>query len=639
VRKARGTSNAAALHENAYRYTNHPFKWFWDLIRPSRGRFLAAQTINIVYTASSLIPAIVAGRLVDQVLTGGQLQLLPLYLGLMVGVPVSRALLSLLARYHFEYTSQKATMDLRENLYSHLQNLSADFYSRTSTGDVMAKMTGDVEMIRYFVAYTAFATIENVFLFTCGALYVFTVNWKLALIAVALTPLLLVITYRLGRAVRPVWREIRESFSRLNAVVQQNIAGNRVVRAFNRAEYEESKFELENDGFRQINIRQAMTALRFLPALEALANFLTVPVILVGGLLIIQGDLTLGGLVTFNGLLFVLSNPMRSAGMLMNDIQRYVASAGKINDLLLEKPRITSPVSPASPADQAAPAAAAAEHAAGSAAGHPARGRQAIRGKIEFRDVSFVYGEACCEENKPKQALANISFAAEPGQTVGIIGLTGSGKTTLVNLIVRLFDPTSGCILLDGIDLRRYNLQNLRRTIGMVMQDVFLFSDTIEGNIAYGVPDAPVELIRTSAQVAEASGFIDEMPDGYDTIVGERGVGLSGGQRQRIALARALALEPKILILDDTTSAVDLETEQQIQQALKKQRANRTVFLIAHRVSSIRNADQILVIDQGRIVERGTHDELVAKQGIYRDIYYTQAGLPEGGDGHGPQSL
>jgi ATP-binding cassette, subfamily B, multidrug efflux pump len=638
------TSNAATLHENAYRYTNHPFKWFWDLIRPSRGRFLAAQTINIIYTASSLVPAIVAGRLVDQVLTGGQLQFLPLYLGLMVGVPVSRALLSLLARYHFEYTSQKATMDLREDLYSHLQNLSADFYSRTSTGDVMAKMTGDVEMIRYFVAYTAFATIENVFLFACGALYVFTVNWKLALIAVALTPFLLVITYRLGRAVRPIWREIRESFSRLNAVVQQNIAGNRVVRAFNRAEYEESKFERENDGFRQINIRQAVTSLRFLPALEALANFLTVPVILIGGLLIIQGDLTLGGLVTFNGLLFVLSNPMRSAGMLMNDIQRYVASAGKINDLLLEKPRIISPAGPAGSAGQPgepvrAESADSETSPAKDGAEHNARDRKPIRGQIEFRDVSFVYGETCGREDKPKQALANISFTAEPGQTIGIIGLTGSGKTTLVNLIVRLYDPSSGIILLDGTDLRRYNLQHLRRNIGMVMQDVFLFSDTIEGNIAYGVPDASVELIRTAAQVAEASAFIDEMADGYDTIVGERGVGLSGGQRQRIALARALALEPKILILDDTTSAVDLETEQQIQQALYDQRANRTVFLIAHRVSSIRNADQILVIDQGHIVERGTHDELVTRQGIYHDIFITQAGLPEGGDGHGPQSL
>jgi ATP-binding cassette, subfamily B, multidrug efflux pump len=628
VRQTRNTSNAATLHENAYKYTNHPFKWFWDLIRPARGRFLAAQTIDIIHTASSLLPAIVAGLLVDKVLTGGQMQLLPLYLSLLVGVPVARALLSLLARYNFEYTSQQVTMELRESMYAHLQDLSADFYSRTSTGDTMTRMTGDIEVVRFFSAGTAFSAIENLFLFLFGSLYVFSVNWKLALVALALTPFLLVITYRLGKTTRPIWREIREVFARLNSAVQQNIAGNRVVRAFDRADFEESKFEKENDGFRQINIRQATTFLRFLPALEAIANFLTVPIILVGGYLVIQGELTLGGLVTFNGLLFVLSNPMRSAGMIMNDIQRFVASATKINDLLLEKPKITGP------GDVAA-----AEPGAGR--GKPAETGE-IRGQIEFCDVSFTYGEQCHETPSTRPALSGINLVAEPGQTVGIIGLTGSGKTTLVNLLVRLYDPTAGSILLDGRDLRDYNLQDLRRHIGMVMQDVFLFSDTIEGNIAYGVPDAPFDVVHESARMAEATGFISETPEGYDTIVGERGVGLSGGQRQRIALARALALKPKILILDDTTSAVDMETEQQIQQALQEQRKNRTVFLIAHRVSSIRNADQILVIDQGRIIESGPHDQLIASRGTYYDIFMTQAGLQkdtapaEGGRRCGP---
>ncbi|HBP38057.1 MAG TPA: hypothetical protein DD640_04830 [Clostridiales bacterium] len=338
-----------------------------------------------------------------------------------------------------------------------------------------------------------------------------------------------------------------------------------------------------------------------------------------GGYLVIKGELTLGGLVTFNGLLFVLTNPMRNAGNLMNEIQRYAASAAKVNDMLLEHPRVASPAGKSGETGRKAP----------------------IRGKVEFRDVTFTYGEKKGHILQP--SLTGINLVAEPGQTIGIIGLTGSGKTSLINLIVRLYDTTFGAILIDDVDVRDYNLQELRRSIGMVMQDVFLFSDTIEGNIAYGVPaDTPLEKIVDSAKMAAADDFVRHMTEGYETIVGERGVGLSGGQRQRIALARALAMDPQILILDDTTSAVDMETEQEIQEALHQHMGNRTIFIIAHRISSVRHADQILVMDQGRVVERGTHEELMACQGIYQDVYLTQAGLAsdtpasQGGDQLGP---
>lgn len=591
----------ATQSEQAYLYAIRPFKWFLDLIRPVRGRFIFAQLLDLIVICASVIPATITGLLVDRVLIARQLELLPLYLGMLILVPLARSSLSLLFRYLFEFCSQDSIMRIRHSLYEHLQNLDASFYNRARTGDIMSKMTGDIDMIRHFIAYTAYASLESIVLFLFGSIYIFTINWKLALVALALSPLILIMTYRLGRQVRPIWSEIREVFSRLNSVVQQNISGNRVVRAFARSDFEEQKFEEQNDAFRQANIKHAQLVVKFLPALDALANFLTVPVILVGGLLVIRGEMTLGGLVTFNGLLFVLNNPMRNAGNLMNEIQRYAASATKVIDLFLEQSHIKSP----HPEETAGPA--------------------VTRGKVEFRDVTFTYGERKGHALQP--CLKNINLVAEPGQTIGIIGLTGAGKTSLVNLIPRLYDTPFGAILIDDVDVRDYNLQNLRRSIGMVMQDVFLFSDTVEGNIAYGCPEASMEQIGEAAQNAAADAFISRMTCSYDTIIGERGVGLSGGQRQRIALARALAIQPRILILDDTTSAVDMETEQEIQQALDGCLQDCTVFIIAHRVSSVRRADQIIVLDGGEIVERGTHEELLALQGTYFDVFTTQAGL------------
>jgi ATP-binding cassette, subfamily B, multidrug efflux pump len=611
VAKRRPLQSRATQHEYAYLYVNHPFKWFWNLILPVRGRFLLTLGIDLVLISAVVVPATLTGRLVDRVLIQRQMSLLPLYLGLMVIVPLLRSSLNIFVRYQFEYCSQDSVMRLKESLYQHLQELDANFYNRSKTGDIMTKMTGDIDWVRHFIAFTAFASIENLVLFIGGSLYILTISWKLALAALILTPVILILTYRLGRLVRPAWGDIREALSSLNSVVQQNIAGNRIVKAFARKDFEEKKFEAENDRFRQANINQNRIATRFLPLLEALANFLTVPVILIGGYLVISGELTLGGLVTFSGLLFVLNNPMRAAGNLMNEIQRYSTSANKVIDLLMERSRIVNP-----DPDKA-------REELEKQQGHTA---QAIRGKVEFRDVTFFYGETSGQVRHP--ALANISLVAEPGQTIGIIGLTGSGKTSLAQLIPRLYDPSSGTVLIDDIDVRKMNLQFLRRAIGMVMQDVFLFSDTVEGNIAYGVPDASFKQVEHAAEIA-ATGFIDSMANGYDTIVGERGAGLSGGQRQRIALARALAMHPKILILDDTTSAVDMETEYEIQQAMQNEPDNRTVFIIAHRISSVRRADQILVMDHGRVVERGTHEQLLAGQGIYHDVFLTQAGLDQ----------
>lgn len=610
--KQKTAPDQTELYQNAYKYANRPFKWFLQLIRPVRFRYLMAISVNLVFVLLSVIPATVTGWLVDDVLTDRRMELLPGYLALLVGVPLLRSFMMVFYRYHFEYSAQDSIVRLRRGTYRHLQNLDALFYSRTRPGDIMAKLTGDMDMIRHFIAFTVFSTLENSVLFIFGTFYVFTVNWKLALIALLVSPVTFIITYRLGRTIRPIWGEIREQFSRLNSVVQQNIAGNRVIRAFARYDFEEEKFEKENQGYRQAHMKHADMAVRFIPALEAMANFMTVLVILIGGLLVIFDELSLGGLVTFNGLLFILNNPMRSAGNLMNEVQRYSTSANKVLDLLIERSRIKSPDQ-----DQKDMATADSESAE----------ELKLSGKVEFRDVTFTYGERKGHALQP--SLKNISLTAEPGQTIGLVGLTGSGKTSLVSLIPRLYDTTFGEILIDGVDVREYNLQQLRRNIGMVMQEVFLFSDTIEGNIAYGVPEAPMSTVYEAAKTAAADDFITRTPEGYDTIIGERGVGLSGGQRQRLALARALAIKPSILILDDTTSAVDMETEHEIQQALRRMPGRRTLFIIAHRISSVRYADEILVIEDGEVVERGRHDDLMALRGRYYDIFLTQAGMDD----------
>jgi len=333
-----------------------------------------------------------------------------------------------------------------------------------------------------------------------------------------------------------------------------------------------------------------------LPVLDSLAGVLTVVMILVGGIMVIHGSLTFGELVTFNSLIWALNNPMRMAGWLLNDVQRFIASAEKVEDLLNTEPEITN-------------------EANRTAVRH-------INEGVEFNHVWFSYGD--------EQVLKDISFKVHPGQTVGIIGPTGAGKSTLVNLLSRFYDTTGGEVIVDGLKVRDWDISKLRDSMAMVMQDIFLFSDTIEGNIAYGNPDADLEMVQSAAKMAEAHDFITNLPEGYDTIIGERGVGLSGGQRQRIALARAILKNPSVLVLDDTTSAVDMETELRIQRTLKSLLKGKTCFIIAHRISSVKEADLILVMDNGEIIERGKHKELLAKKGYYYKVFMNQNGNFDG---------
>lgn len=584
--------NKGIKGDNVGQYLGHSFKWGMTVLDKKRPLFFLGVFINLVCGVLVFAPIEVAKRLVDEVFENNIYDNITLYIVLIAALPCLRAVLSLIYRFFMERCSQDVIYRVREGMYSHAQEMDMGFYSEVSAGEVMAKMTGDIENIRHFFAWTFFFTCEQMFLFGAGSIYLMFINPLLASLILILSPLVAVVAIKMSRRVRPQWGVIRHNFEKLNTVVQQNIAGNRVVKAFSKEEYETEKFEKENLDYRNANEKIANIWSTYLPILEVVAGTISVLVVLVGGLLVIDGSMKLSQLVAFNSLAWVMNNPMRNLGNIINECQRYAASANKIIEFLARKTTVKSPENSVS-----AP----------------------LSGKVEFKNVSFSYSG--------KDAVKNISFTANAGQTIGIVGETGSGKSTLVSLIPRFFDVTEGSVLVDGKDVREYNLQELRQKIGMVMQEVFLFSDTVEGNIAYGNSQLPMEDVTEYARISDAHGFVTKMPDGYDTIIGERGVGLSGGQRQRISLARALAVEPKILILDDTTSALDMETEAQIQKNLAQRKGKCTTFIIAHRVSSVRNADLILVLENGEIKEQGKHEELVKAGGIYSNYFLTQTGF------------
>ena len=556
----------------------------------------------------SMVNPQISGMIVDDVIHGGETKkLLPL-VGLML---LTTAFISILRYCHqiiYEKASQGVLYDMRNKVYRKLLQEDFQFYNRKRTGDLMSRQTGDMDAIRHFVAYTIYVSYQYALYFIFALTMIFTINTKLAWAMLTVLPFTLLNTFLQSKKIRPAFKRNRECFSALNAFVQENISGNRVVRAFAKEEFEVCKFAVENDNYRSAQIAASRVWMRFLPVYEILAYALNIILMLYGGYLSIKGEITLGNLVTVNGYLWMLNSPLRMIGWRINEIINFMTSLEKIYTTYKEEPKVKTPPKGLK--------------------------KKRLEGAVEFRNVSYRADE--------EDIVMNIDFKVEPGQTVGIIGATGSGKTTIMNLLCRFYDVSAGQVLIDGTDVRNMNLYNLRDNIGMAMQEVFLFSDTIEGNIAYGRPNCSFEEVKKAAVMADANHFIQEMPEGYDTIVGERGVGLSGGQKQRISLARALLKNPSILILDDTTSAVDMETESYIQKQLKNINNLCTIFVIAYRISSVKDADIILVMDGGHIIERGTHEELLQKGGYYAKTFYNQYGeVPEeisaqkGGNGYG----
>lgn len=567
-------------------------RWFLSFLKKYRVRMIVGLILVFITSLLVLINPQISGMIVDEVIEGQHYEKLGILLLIMIGVTLVRSLLRFTFLMCFESSSQGLVYDMREEAYRKLMKEDFNFFNKNRTGDLMSRQTGDMDAVRHMVSHVIYFSFENILVFLMALVMIFSVNVKMALCMLIVLPFTLAVTLSQRRHIKPAFDRVRDCFSSLNAFAQETIAGNRVVKAFAKEDYELEKFDRENDGYRDAQLNAASIWMKYIPMFEILSQCLTIILMIMGGFMVIDGEMTIGNMVTVNGYLWMLNSPLRQAGWIINDLQRFLTAIEKIYKVYTTEPDIKQP-----------------EHVVE---------KRKLKGSVTFDHVNYYTND--------DTVLKDISFHVEPGQTVGIIGATGSGKSSLINLICRFYDVNQGSVLVDDIDVRNLDLQTLRGNIGIAMQDVFLFSDTIEGNIAYGNPDCTFEQVQAAAKIANADEFIREMPEGYDTIIGERGVGLSGGQKQRISLARAILKDPSIIILDDTTSAIDMETESMIQNELKKISDERTVFIIAHRISSIIHADQILVLDNGRLVERGTHEQLLAKKGYYSTVFHHQYG-------------
>ena len=570
-------------------------RWLWENMDPPfRRRHIAALCISVFTCFLLLVNPALSQRLIDDVIVAQNPDPLPALLAIMLVVKLGREGLRYLMIIFLEKDSQNVIFNLRTRLFTRLQYSDMRFFDQHRAGDLMTRMSADLDWCRHFLSFIDYRIVDSACTFLFATVYLLFVNAKMTLMLIVITPALLLITKLFSRRVRPRFMAMRERLSEMNAAAQENIAGNRVVKAFAREDYEMARFDEKSRAFMESHLRINKLWLTFFPIIELLANGMMLVTVFVGGIFIIRGEMTPGEMAIFTGLSWALSNPMRDLGNLINDLQRFSTSAAKVMELQFTQPEIVD---------------------APDAEDHPA-----MRGQIDFQHVSFQVDS--------KTVLSDVSFSVQPGQTVAVMGPTGGGKTTLIQLLARFYDVTGGAILVDGCDVRQWKLQQLRGGIGTATQDVFLFSDTAEGNVAFGDQDLTLEEVKDFSRRAAAAEFIDHLPEGYDTIIGERGVGLSGGQRQRIALARALAMRPSILVMDDTTSAVDSETEQYIQAQLRDLPFTCTKFIIAQRISSMRDADLILVLQDGRVVEHGTHQELLAQRGYYWTTYCLQYGIP-----------
>lgn len=580
--------------------------WLWENMQGTRGIYIVGMLGTIVYNVLQLTVPYYSGKIVDIFLTGENARenmrtnsdLFYKLLIAMVGFTFLRTIIVYLDCMIYEHVSQTVLYRVRNYLYNKIERQDMTFYSTYRTGDLMTRVTGDLDAVRHMVAWVIRMVIESFSLFGAAAIFFLYINWKMALCLLVISPFVFWIIYLFKNKVAPMHALLREKLAQMNTYAQENISGNRVVKAFAREDYEIQKFDKANKDYAKTNKATGMVWLKFYPYVESIANLMPVVMLAVGGVFLIRGQLTMGEYVAFSGLIWAIANPMRQMGNIMNEFQRFSAASQKVMEIYYSKPKIKD---------------------AEDAVAHPGR----FEGKIEFSDVSFQY------EDGDLPVLHDINFTVEPNETVAIMGETGCGKTSLIHLIPRFYEPTKGEIRIDGIPVGKLKLADLRKNIGLATQDVLLYSDTIEGNIAYGDSTIDLDEVMKFAKYSAASDFISKMPEGYDTIVGERGVGLSGGQKQRISLARALAVKPSILILDDTTSAVDMETEKQIQQSLRELDFPCTKIIIAQRISTTKAADKILVLQDGYIREAGTHEELLAQKGYYYELVKLQTGAEE----------
>jgi ABC-type multidrug transport system fused ATPase/permease subunit len=516
--------------------------------------------------------------------------LIPMALAV-VGVQALMGLLNYGRGITMEWVGQRTIYDLRNAIYRQLQYLSFSFYDQAQTGQLMSRATADVEQLRRFVSMGSMRLLSSIFTFIFVLFTLLNMNWRLTLLSLCTMPLLVWAVAQFNRKVRPRHRMIQQQMAVLTSVLQENVTGARVVRAFAQEDREIEKFRQQNWSYLNFNVETVRLWAFYFPLMSFITGLGTTLILWYGGRSVIEGTMTIGTLVAFNSLLMRLIQPVRMLGWLVNMYNQAGAAAQRVFEILDTQPDVRDLPG----AVQLPP----------------------IAGHVRFENVSFSY-------DGRNQVLTAVDIDAQPGQRIALLGATGSGKSTVINLIPRFYDVTAGRVTVDGIDIRDVTLESLRRQIGIVLQETFLFSASIKDNISYGRADATMDEIIAAAKAARIHDFIVSLPDGYDTLVGERGVGLSGGQKQRVTIARALLMDPRILILDDSLSSVDTETEYLIQQALEELMRDRTTFVIAQRLSTVKNADQIIVLQNGVIAEQGDHQQLLQQGGIYSEIYEMQ---------------
>lgn len=563
------------------------------LLKPYRVQVAIAGVLTLVTLVGDLTTPAALSWVVDRGLSAGRMDLVILYTLLLIALGGMRSLAAFLQGYFQNKAGQGVVRDLRRQLYVRLQDLPLSFYRSMPTGQIMSRLTSDVEAVQEFVAWGVLFLAASLTSFVGTLAVLLFIHWKLSLGVLLPTIPLAIAVYLFDRRIGPAWEGVREQMGRLTTVLQEAISGVRVVKAFAREGYEARRFGAQNAAYRSKSLDRAGVEARAFPTMDFLMGLCFVILAWYGGRLVMAGEVSLGIFFAYQWYLWGVIWPVRMMGWLLSIMRQALAAVPRLNQILDAPIAIRD-------ADDAQP-------------------MPPIRGEIRFEDIWFAF-----PDDPERMVLKGLNLTVKPGQTVAILGGTGSGKSSVINLISRFYDVVRGAVYVDGYDVRAVQLASLRSQIGIVPQETFLFSATVRDNIAFGRPDANQEQIETVARLAQAHEFIMALPKGYDTRVGERGIGLSGGQKQRIALARALLMDPAILILDEATSSVDTETEYEIQQALERVMASRTAVVIAQRLSTIKTADKVVVLKDGVVAEEGTHTELLARGGEYARLYDLQ---------------
>ena len=569
----------------------HTIKRLFRQVKPYYGRIAWSVVMMFIGTALVAVQPILIQQAIDRAFRGGEWGLLaPFALAILLAT-VIRAGISYLERISMELVAQRTIYDLRNAVYQHLQSMSFSFYDKAETGQLMSRATADVEMLRRFLSFGVLRLVSSVLTFIVVFALLFAMHWRLTVVAMLTMPILVVVVGKFATEVRPRYRVIQQYLGEITSVLQEAIAGIRVVRAYAQEEREIERFRQKNWQYLDLNISTVRLWAFYFPLMSLLGGLGSTVILWYGGILVVRGDLTIGQMVAFQTLLMQLIMPIRMVGWLVNMATQAVAAGQRVYEILDTAPDVCEKPQ--------------ALHLRG------------VKGHVRLENVGFSY-------DGKTEVLDGLNIDAPAGQTVALLGSTGSGKSSVINLIPRFYDVTSGRVTIDGIDIRDVTLKSLRENIGIVLQETFLFSATIRENIAYGKAGAHEAEIIAAAKAARIHDFIESLPEGYETMLGERGIGLSGGQKQRVAIARALLMDPRILILDEATSSVDTQTEHLIQQALSELMQNRTTFVVAQRLSTVKQAQQIIVLKEGKVQQKGTHETLLREEGVYREIYNLQ---------------